>query len=62
MNEYVGNTTMYKIYDLFIRNDFSKSNIIDPERGAIINKKIHSETKIEHLTSIDFNSGGSSFR
>ena len=51
----------FKIYDPSTGEIVARSLVhtADPERGAIVNKRIHPETELKPIASINSNSGGS---
>ena len=57
----IGDALTYKIYDPSTGEIVSRSLVrtADPDRGAIVNKKIHPDKELKPITSIDSNSGGS---
>ena len=58
--KHIGDALTYKIYDPYTGEVIAQSLVhtADPERGAIVNKKIHPDTELQPISSIDSNSGG----
>ena len=61
VDKHIGDALTFKIYDPSTGEIVARSLVCtaDPERGAIVNKRIHPETELKPIASIDSNSGGS---
>ena len=61
VDKHIGDALTFKIYDPSTGEIVARSLVCtaDPERGAIVNKRIYPETELKPIASIDSNSGGS---